>query len=124
LALLERIRSLGTRSELRASVVNNVRRICASRAGAAPACPRFGIPYELHYSIDQSQGLLVIAKALREAFMASEPRLTAVHVEPMRSEVDAYHFQVTGQVSTGTKARGSIAFRTRLDAGSQFTVEE
>jgi type VI secretion system lysozyme-like protein len=106
---------------LRRSVFENLRRLCSTRLGSAPACPQFGIPPELHYAATLADGVDGIARALRDVILASEPRLGAVRVEPLETTLDGYHFQVTAQIIAGRK-RESVTFRTHV-GGSKIGID-
>ena len=118
--LLERIRRLDgrARDDLRGSVLESVRRLCATRLGSAPACPTYGLPHSIHYSATHPDVVPSVPAALREAILTYEPRLSAIRVEQLPSDDTALHFQITGRLATGARSRAPIAFRTKLGAGS------
>jgi type VI secretion system lysozyme-like protein len=119
-SLLERIRRLDgrARDDLRGSVLESVRRLCSTRLGSAPACPAYGLPDAIHYSATTPDLVPSIPAALREAILTYEPRLSALHIEPMASDDWALQFQITGRLATGARSSAPIAFRTKLGAGS------
>ena len=100
-----------------------MRRICSTRLGSAPACPEFGLPDGIHYVTSSSDALPAIARALRAAIQAHEPRLSAVRIEPQHAEDGTIHLQITAQVATSSRGRAAIAFRTRLGPGTQLRIE-
>lgn len=126
LRLLERIARLAPArsspaAELRASIVDNVRNICSSRLGAAPACPRYGLPDSVVYSPYEHEHTL--AKVLRDAVLASEPRVTNVEVSPVAVEpgVMERQFEITATLAGAPRA-GPVHLRTRFVVGD-VTVE-
>lgn len=121
-SLLERIRNHQPRhSDIRRSVLSNLRRLCATRLGSAPACPEVGVPDALLYGAGGDLPPASVIRALRNAILASEPRLTAVRIEPIRSDELGYHFQITAQLAG--RRGGTLAFRTQVGPGSQLRIE-
>lgn len=124
-SLLERIRNQETRrSDARRSVLENLRRLCSTRLGSAPACPDYGVPDVIHYAATTADAIPGIVRALRAAILAAEPRLTGVRIEPVETEEQGYHFQVTAQIATGRRSRENVAFRTQLGPGHQLRIDE
>lgn len=121
-SLLERIRKLeGTaaaRTDTRRSIFANVQRICAARLGDAPACPDYGLPDPLEAR--NSANANEYARALQHTLALYEPRFARVIVRALPNEPLAIGFEIIGYlVGRG----GEMKLRSRLDAGSNLSLE-
>ena len=62
-------------------------------------------------------------RALREAILANEPRVTAVTVTYVNSDTDSLQFDISARLVDGRRKK-SIAFRTKLGPGSNVKIQD
>ena len=132
-SLLERVRRpelaaprrAVTDDEVRASVLANLRAMCASWLGTSQSCPDYGIVCVSDIVHSCPEALGQVAKAIRHTITAYEPRLTNVVVRPLPSGTVAdslsLRFDIGATLVNGPR-RLPVKFHTVVDAARNVRV--
>lgn len=136
MALLARIRGAralreadaSSEESARASILQHLQEMCATRAGSMLVRPDFGLPAisDLVYSFPDAAAS--IARALAATIEKFEPRLGDVrvrHVPVSNGPNLTVHFEVTAVLrdSADRAARQPVRFATTIDASRRVKVE-
>lgn len=106
------------------SVLRHLERLFNVRYGSVAASTRYGLPDIAGLCHELSDPRAAYQQAIREAILQFEPRLRnpVVTAEPFGDDVLKLRFQITANLVT-PGAEWGVNFRTRLDAGGRFLVE-
>lgn len=108
----------GSLIDLERSILLNLQRLFACRAGAAPALPDYGLPFLDHNEDGFAEAVRRFCDQLSRTIARYEPRVTDVRVAPRRLDpgaVDSDPLHLTLEIKARIAAAGA-RHRTRLFA--------
>lgn len=116
-------RSTQTESELRDSILRNLRLMCVTRLGSVPSAPKLGVLSVSDVLHGFPDAATIMARSIRDTIETFEPRLTnvRVHFVPSGSAELVLRFEVVGQAVLGGR-RTPISFETNIDPNRRMTV--
>jgi type VI secretion system protein len=118
-----RLAGAGPDAQLRASVLDHLRKMCGTRRGTMLARPDFGLPdiAELVHSFPEAIGL--VRDALLRSIQLYEPRLTNVRITHINNPaLDlAIRFEITATLVSATRS-APVRFETKLSSTRAVTV--
>jgi type VI secretion system protein len=112
--------------EVRASVLTNLRAMCATWVGSSRSCPDYGIVCvsDIVHSCPEALGL--VAKAIQHTISTYEPRLANLVVRPLisgsASDALTLRFDIRATLLNGTR-RVPVQFQTVVDAARNVRVQ-
>jgi len=125
ISLLGRLRkgSTPTGRAFREDVIENLRELLRTRLGSSPSASGYGLPDMTDLIRSTEDVAVVVARSLKLAIEAFEPRLVNVRVThaPGESWDQQFKFEVTAQLAND-KSRSPIRFETRIDPSHQVSV--
>lgn len=104
-------------------MLENLRRICATRIGTALSSPGVGLP-NISDVMHEGDGPALMARALRVSIGLAEPRLSnvVVSVPNIGADTGVLHFSVTADIIVARRRR-PVSFVTSVDASRRVRVE-
>lgn len=116
-------RSGMTETELRDSILRNLRLMCMTRVGSVPSAPKLGVISVSDVLHSFPDAATVMARSIRDTIEQYEPRLTNVRVQfvPSATIELVLRFEVVGQAILGGR-RTPISFETNIDPNRRMTV--
>jgi type VI secretion system protein len=111
--------------EVRASVLSNLRSMCATWLGSSRSCPDYGIVCVSDIVHSCPEALALVAKAIRHTIATYEPRLTNVVVRPLASgsvsDALTLRFDIGASLVNGGR-HVPVKFHTVVDASRNVQV--
>jgi type VI secretion system protein len=116
-------RSGMTETELRDSILRNLRLMCTTRLGSVPSAPKLGVISVSDVLHSFPDAATVMSRSIRDTIEQYEPRLTNVRVQfvPSTNIELVLRFEVIGQATLGGR-RTPISFETNIDPNRRMTV--
>jgi type VI secretion system protein len=116
-------RSGMTETELRDSILRNLRLMCMTRLGSVPSAPKLGVISVSDVLHSFPDAATMMARSIRDTIEQYEPRLTNVRVQfvPSATVELVLRFEVIGQATLGGR-RTPISFETNIDPNRRMTV--
>jgi len=111
-------------SEIRDSILANLRGICSTRNGSTPACPEYGLVDVSELIHNFPDAIAMMARSIRNSSTRYEPRLTNVVLKHVPNESGdlTLRYEIIGQV-VGGDGRNKVRFETHIDPSRKIGVD-
>jgi type VI secretion system protein len=112
-------------SELRLSILGNLRDVLATRRGSAPAQPDLGTPSPNELRQNFPNSVSDLQRTIADCIRRYEPRLRDIEVSYIQVEGEALtvHFQIHAQLLVDGRKR-SISFETTVDHRGKWQLQD
>ena len=110
--------------EIRTSILQNLRQMCATRMGSSLTCADYGIVSvsDIVHSCPDALGL--VSKTIRHTIATYEPRLSSVTVRAVPIDENSpltLRFDISATMMNGTR-KLAVKFQTVVDAARKVDV--